>query len=144
MRPGTVDAVACAGLAAAVARADESARAYASKAPLRDRLEAAVLELGVERNGDPALRAPHVTSVAVPGFSGPELVAALDLEGVAVSAGPACSAGTMEPSKALTMLYGEDRARRTIRVSLGEDTTEAEIDFAIGRFREVLQRSRRS
>src|SRR5262249_29379985 len=127
LRPGTVDAVACAGLCAAVSRAGESAAAYARLAPLRDRLEAALIDIGAERNGDASIRAPHVASLAFPGFSGPELVAALDLEGVAVSAGPACSAGTMEPSRALTMLYGEDRALRTIRVSLGEETTPDEV-----------------
>jgi cysteine desulfurase len=144
LRPGTVDAIACAGMCAAVSRAEESAAAYARLAPLRDRLEAALIEMGAERNGDASVRAPHIASLAFPGFSGPELVAALDLEGVAVSAGPACSAGTMEPSKALTMLYGEDRARRTIRLSLGEETTPADVDFALSVFREVLQRSARS
>ncbi len=144
LRPGTVDAVACAGLFAAGSRAEESAAAYATKAALRDRLESALLAMGAERNGDPALRAPHVASLAFPGFLGPELVAALDLEGVAVSAGPACSAGTMEPSKSLTMLYGEDRARRTIRISLGEETTAEVVDFALAVFREVLQRSPRT
>jgi len=144
LRPGTVDPIACAGLFAAVSRAETSARAYAALAPKRDRLEAALLARGAERNGDPSIRAPHVASVSVPGFSGPELVAALDLEGVAVSAGPACSAGTMELSRSLTMLYGEDRARRTVRVSLGEETTDAEVDFALRVFGEVLQRSART
>jgi cysteine desulfurase len=143
LRPGTVDPVACAGLFAACSRAEESARAYASKAVLRDTLESALERFGAVRNG--ALdarteRAPHVTSLAFAKFSGPELVAALDLEGVAVSAGPACSAGTMEPSAALTMLYGEDRARHTVRVSLGEDTTTADIDFAVAMFERVLTR----
>ncbi len=141
LRPGTVDPIACAGLFAAVSRADESAAAYASKAPLRDRLEARLGALGAEVNGS-GERAPHVTSIAAPGFSGPELVAALDLEGVATSAGPACSAGTMEPSAAITSLFGEERARRTIRISLGEDTLAGDIDFAIAVFERVLERQR--
>lgn len=144
LRPGTVDPIACAGFHAAVTRCEESARAYASKAPLRDRIDSELASRGGERNGDPDSRAPHVTSIALPRFSGPELVAALDLEGVAVSAGPACSAGTMEPSAAITALYGEDRARRTIRISLGEDTTDADVEFALAAFREVLERSPRS
>ena len=101
---------------------------------LRDRLERALLEMGAERNGDPALRAPHIASLAFPNFLGPELVAALNLEGVAVSAGPACSAGTMEPSKSLTMLYGEDRARHTIRISLGEEDDSRRGGFRPRRF----------
>ena len=107
LRPGTVDPIASAGLHAACVRGEESAAAYASKAPLRDRLEGALERLGAVRNGDAALRAPHVASVALEGFSGPELVAALDLEGVAVSAGPACSAGTME-----TLDVAHDALRR--------------------------------
>jgi cysteine desulfurase len=143
LRPGTLDPVACAGLFAACSRAEESARAYASKSVLRDALESALERFGAVRNAAPdeaIERAPHVASLAFERFSGPELVAALDLEGVAVSAGPACSAGTMEPSAALTMLYGEERARHTIRVSLGEDTTAADIDFAVAMFERVLTR----
>ena len=141
LRPGTVDAIACAGLEVAIRHAEEGARAYASKAPLRDRLEAALVALGAERNVDPsAPRAPHVASLAFPRFSGAEIVAALDLEGVAISAGPACSAGTMTPSVTLTLLHGEERARRSARISLGEETTEADVDFALAAFERVLRR----
>ena len=138
------------GVAATQARAAAQDGAEERVAALRDRFEQAALAAlatlvpGVRPTVTGAPRAAHIASLAFPGFSGPELVAALDLEGVSVSAGPACSAGTMEPSKALTMLYGEDRARRTIRVSLGEETSAEEIDFALGVFREVLQRSART
>ena len=142
LRPGTVDPIACAGLEAAVRRAEQGALLYASKAPLRDRLEHALVALGAERNVDTsAARAPHVTSLAFPRFSGPEMVAAMDLEGVAISAGPACSAGTMTPSVTLTLLHGEERARRSARISLGEETAEAEIELAVAAFERVLRRS---
>ncbi len=100
VRPGTTDPVAAAGLAAAARHALTSPSRWRRSAPLRDALEAGLLRLapGARVNGAGAPRMPHVTNVAFPGWRGPELVAALDLEGVAVSAGSACSAGTAEPS----------------------------------------------
>jgi cysteine desulfurase len=147
-RPGTQDAVACAGLGAAARRARGGPARYAALAPLRDRLEAGLLALGarhgidVARNGE-AARAPHVVNLSWAGWSGPELCAALDLEGVAVSSGAACSAGTAEPSPVLLAMVGEARAASAVRASLGEDTTDAEIDTALERWERVLLRARR-
>jgi cysteine desulfurase len=91
-------------------------------------------------NGRLAPRAAHVASVAFASWSGPELVAALDLEGVAVSSGSACSAGTAEPSPALTAMGDASAARRSVRFSLGEDTTMADVERAIEALRRVLER----
>jgi cysteine desulfurase len=81
-----------------------------------------------------------VTNVAFPGFRGPELVAALDLEGVSVSSGSACSAGTSEPSPVLTAMLGTERAACSLRLSLGEATTRDEVAFALEAFARVLAR----
>ena len=88
-----------------------------------------------------APRAHHVTNVSFPGWNGAELVAALDLEGVAVSSGSACSAGTIEPSPVITAMLGEERARSALRVSLGEGTSHDDLDRAIAILRIVLERS---
>ena len=69
---------------------------------------------------------------------GPELCAALDLEGVAISSGSACSAGTAEPSPVIRAIAGEARARGAIRVSLGELTSDADIARALVAFAHVL------
>jgi cysteine desulfurase len=82
-----------------------------------------------------------VTSVAFHGWSSPELVAALDLEGVAASGGSACSAGTAEPSTVLSAMGDFDAATSTIRFSLGEDTTAGDIAFALAATARVLARS---
>ncbi len=74
----------------------------------------------------------------VPGWPGAELVAALDLEGVEVSAGSACSAGTPEPSPVLTEMLGAERAQSSIRASLGDATTAADLEYAITTLRRVL------
>jgi cysteine desulfurase len=142
LRPGTQDAAGAAGFAVAAARAAEGPRRYAAVAALRDRLEASLLRLGASRNGEGA-RAPHVTNLSWPGWRGDELCAALDLEGVAVSSGSACAAGTAEPSPVLTAMLGVARAASAVRVSLGEETTAADIDEALARWARVVARAPR-
>jgi cysteine desulfurase len=83
---------------------------------------------------------PHVTNIAFPAWRGPELVAALDLEGVAVSAGSACSAGTAEPSPVLLAMGDAEAAASSVRFSLGEDTTAADVEAAIQAASRVLAR----
>jgi cysteine desulfurase len=141
LRPGTVDPVACAGLAVAARHASTGPERYAAVAVLRDELEARLLALAPDArvNGADA-RAPHVSNIAFLRWTGPELVAALDLEGVSVSSGSACSAGTSEPSPVLTAMLGEGRAMRSVRISLGETTTAEDILFAAKAFERVLSR----
>jgi cysteine desulfurase len=85
---------------------------------------------------------PHVTNLSWPVWRGDELCAALDLEGVAVSSGSACSAGTAEPSPVLTAMLGAERAASAVRISLGEETTEDDVAEAARRFSLVLARLR--
>ena len=82
-----------------------------------------------------------MSNLAFAGWSGPELVAALDLEGVFVSSGSACSAGTLEPSTVLAALYGMERAASSVRLSLGEETTDVDVARALEAFEVVLARS---
>jgi cysteine desulfurase len=140
VRPGTLDPVAAAGLAVAARHASRSAERYLAIARLRDRLEEALVALGATRAGT-GPRAPHVTCVVVHRWRGPELVAALDLEGLQVSSGSACSAGTAEPSPGVAAMLGAGAAESAVRFSLGEDTTEADVDQAITIVRRVIPRS---
>jgi cysteine desulfurase len=111
---------------------------------LRDVLEAGLLDAapGARVNGAGAPRMPHVTNVAFPGWQGPELVAALDLEGVSVSAGSACSAGTAEPSPVLLAMGDAEAAASSVRFSLGEETGSADVERALTAARRVLGRPR--
>jgi cysteine desulfurase len=107
---------------------------------LRDRLERELVgQSGALLNGAGAPRLDHVTNLSFPGRAGDELVAALDLLGVAVSSGSACSAGTTEPSKIITAMLGIERARSALRVSLGDATTDGEIDVALAAFARALR-----
>jgi cysteine desulfurase len=139
LRPGTVDPIAAAGFGVAAERARTGPERYAALAPLRDRVEGWLAAKGGLRNGDEP-RAPHVSNVTLPGWSSDELVAALDLEGICVSAGSACAAGTPEPSAVITAMHGALRARGAMRVSLGEETTDDELKWAIEMLARVLAR----
>jgi cysteine desulfurase len=142
LRPGTLDPVAAAGLAAAARHARTSAPRWDALAPSRDALEQGLLASWPRArvNGAGAVRAPHVTNVAFPGWRGPELVAALDLEGLAVSSGSACSAGTAEPSPVLLAMGDAEAAGSSVRFSLGEYTRAEDIDFALEAVARVLRR----
>jgi cysteine desulfurase len=143
LRPGTQDPIACAGFAVACKRALETPAGWAALAPLRDELEARLVELAgpgqVHVNGSEP-RAPHVANLSFVGWSGPELCAALDLEGVAVSSGAACSAGTAEPSEVVRVVHGPERAAGAVRISLGELSTRDDVEQTISAFSRVLRR----
>lgn len=114
-------------------------------AALRDRLQARVLAeveaAGV--NGAGAARVPNTTNLWFDYIEGEALVIALDLKGLAVSSGAACSSGAIEPSHVLlAMGLPHDRARSSIRISLGKQTTQEDIDFAISVIPETVGRLR--
>ncbi len=131
-RAGTenVPAIVGAGVAARLARArmaDESARL----AVLRDRLEAGLLAAipGTAVNGAGAPRVANTANVAFDGVEAESLLIALDLEGIAVSTGSACSSGSLEPSHVLrAMGLPHRRVQSSIRFSLGWTTTAEDIE----------------
>jgi cysteine desulfurase len=103
-------------------------------AATRDRLQRGILaqveEAGV--NGDGAARVPNTTNIHFDHIEGESLVIALDLKGLAVSTGAACSSGAIEPSHVLVAMgMRKDQARASIRFSLGKQTTEEDIDVAL-------------
>lgn len=104
-------------------------------ADLRDRMESAILEK-VEFaavNGSDAPRVPNTSNIYFDYIEGEALIIALDLKGLAVSTGAACSSGAIEPSHVLTAMgLRPDRARASIRFSLGKQNTAADVEFAIG------------
>jgi len=94
-------------------------------------------------NGTGAPRVPNITNIYFDSIEGEALVIALDLKGLAVSTGAACSSGAIEPSHVLLAMGATpDRARASIRLSLGKQNTDDEIDFAIGLIPETVGRLR--
>jgi len=112
---------------------------------LRDRLEHGILaqveDAGVNSDGAP--RVPNTTNIYFDHIEGESMVISLDLKGLAVSTGAACSSGAIEPSHVLiAMGLRTDRARASIRFSLGKQNTEEEIDLALALVPETVARLR--
>jgi cysteine desulfurase len=132
IRPGTenVAGAVALGRAALIASRELDAhvgRMLSLRDALEQRLREAVPDLHI--NGLDAPRAPHVLSVSVPGAEAEALLMHLDLAGICVSGGSACSTGAVEPSHVLTAM-GMDRSLSlaTLRFSLGHETTQSDID----------------
>jgi cysteine desulfurase len=145
IRPGTQSAALAAGFASAAERAAGMPPRYQALFDKREQFErraralAKVHHLSVELNGT-AARLSHVSNMSWEGWRGAELCAALDLEGIAVSSGAACSAGTAEPSAVITAMLGPLRASSAVRVSLGDETTDEELNRALAALERVLAR----
>ncbi len=112
---------------------------------LRDRLEQTILgeveATGV--NGQTAPRVPNTTSVHFDGSDGEALVIALDLKGLAVSTGAACSSGAIEPSHVLTAMgLRPEQARGSLRFSLGKQSTSEDVEFALSLVPQTVARLR--
>jgi cysteine desulfurase len=114
-------------------------------AVMRDRLQAQLQQKVVASgvNGDGAARVPNTTNFYFDGVEGESLVIALDLKGLAVSTGAACSSGAIEPSHVLkAMGLPPERARASIRFSLGKQNRPEEVDLALELVPETLARLR--
>jgi cysteine desulfurase len=139
-RAGTENVPAIAGLGVAARLAVGKLSVEASRvAALRDRLEAGILRAvpGTAVNGAPDSRVPNTTNISFDRVEAESLLIALDLEGVAVSTGSACSSGTLEPSHVLrAMGLPTHRTQNSLRFSLGMFSTDEEVDRVI----EVLPR----
>ncbi len=135
-RAGTENVAGVVGLGKAAECAAEALGSGAAErmGRLRDRLESGVLAVtqGAGVNSGLATRVPNTTNLWFDGLEGEALVIALDLQGLAVSSGAACSSGANEPSHVLqAMGLSKERARASLRISLHRLTTEDEIEVAL-------------
>jgi cysteine desulfurase len=146
-RGGTENVPGIVGLGAALRIAGETMEDEAQRlTALRDRLIEGALEIpGVTLNGDAARRLPNNVNLSVEGTDSQSLVIGLDLAGVAVSAGAACSSGTLEASHVLSALgVPEERAMSAVRLTLGRPTTAADVDQTLAALRAVTAQLRRA
>jgi cysteine desulfurase len=114
-------------------------------AALRDRLEDSILRTvsGTARNGAREPRVPNTTNISFDRVEAESLLIALDLEGIAVSTGSACSSGTLEPSHVLkAMGFPAHRTQNSIRFSLGTANTEQEIDRVVAVLPGIVEKLR--
>ena len=147
VRSGTYDVPSLVGLALATSLAvSRQAETAARLSALRDGLVRRVLEAVPEAfyNGDPVDRLPGNAHFSFPGCEGDSLLLLLDARGVEVSTGSACSSGVARPSHVLVAMgQDEDRARSSLRFSLGHSSTEADVDALVEALPAVVERARR-
>jgi cysteine desulfurase len=134
-RAGTENVPAIAGFGVAARLATSKLPLEAMRlAGLRDRLEEGILRrvAGTVVNGSPVDRVPNTTNISFDRVEAESLLIALDLEGIAVSTGSACSSGTLEPSHVLlAMGFPAHRTQNSLRFSLGSSSTDADVDRVI-------------
>ncbi len=146
-RPGTENVPGAVALGAASALSAAKLTAESSRlAALRDRLENSILSRvpssGV--NGAGSERTPNTTNVYFDGLDGEALVISLDLKGFAVSSGSACSSGAVEPSHVLlAMGLSRERARASLRFSLGQSNNEEQVDALVSAIAESVAQLRK-
>jgi cysteine desulfurase len=143
-RPGTEPVLLVHGLGVAARLcASELADRSAHVRALRDRLQRGLVALGARIHGDPEHHTGNTINAGLPGCDGQLVAMALDLAGIHVSNGAACSAGTPEPSAVLRALgQPPELAREAIRVSLSSMHTAAHVDALLSALPEIIARVR--
>ena len=145
-RPGTENVAGIVGLGVAARLATQNMLDNTTHiAQLRNRLETGILQhvTGTIVNGDRNKRVPNTTNISFDRIEAESLLIALDLEGIAISTGSACSSGTLEPSHVLrAMGFSPHRTQNSIRFSLGASNTDADIDRVVNVLPTVVDKLR--
>ncbi|HEY0700532.1 MAG TPA: cysteine desulfurase family protein [Micromonospora sp.] len=148
VRSGTLDTAGIVSFAVAVEAAVKSQQDYAARVgALRDELVARVRRAVPDAvyNGDPVDRLPGNAHFSFPGCEGDALLLLLDAQGIACSTGSACSAGVAQPSHVLlAMGADDDRARSSLRFSLGHNSTAADVEALMAALPAAVERARRA
>jgi len=147
LRPGTVNVPGIVGMARALsATLAELEETAARLRELKEALAAGIMETipGVYRNGDIERSLPNVLNMSFEGAEGESLLLGLDVEGIAVSTGSACTSGSVEPSHVLlAMGVPPQLAQCSLRFSLGRENSEADIAYVLEVLPGIVQRIRR-
>ena len=144
-RAGTENLPAIMGMAAALEDACRDMDASAARlSALRDKIIGELLEIPHSRlNGDPVHRLPNNVNMCFAGIEGESLLMMLDMFGIAVSSGSACTSGSLDPSHVLLAIgLPHEIAHGSLRITLGENTTEEEADYIIATVPGVVSRLR--
>ncbi|WP_404370107.1 cysteine desulfurase family protein [Sphingomonas sp. MMS24-J45] len=138
-RAGTENLPGALGFAAALAEPED----VAAMVPLRAKLDDAIVRSGGQIVASTAPRHPAIGSYRMVGLAAATQLIRFDMAGIAVSAGSACSSGSMKPSHVLgAMGWGVEASREVVRVSFGRSTTEADVDRFIKEWRTISRSAR--
>ena len=144
-RAGTENITGIVGLAKAMEIASTDIEKRAEKtAKQRDRLIEGILKLPRTRlNGDPVKRLPGTVNISIEGVEGESLLLMLDLNGICASSGSACTSGSLDPSHVLLALgLKHEVAHGSLRLSIGDETTDEDIDYILEVVPKVVKRLR--
>lgn len=145
-RSGTENIAGIVGLALALELADADREATSEHCTaLRDRIIREVIDEipATTLNGHPTQRLPNNINFSFEGVEGESILLGLDMAGVAASSGSACSSGSLEPSHVLLALgQTAEQARSSLRITLGKENTEAEVDYLLGVLSDLVSRLR--
>ncbi len=142
-RAGTENVAAIAGFGLATELALQDLPAFEALAAKRERIEKALLESSnsIRIHGANAARVANTISCSIPGTTSETLMLALDLEGIAVSSGAACSSGSIKPSHVLTAMgANDDELKSSLRISLGWNSSDEDVEDFIAAWNNVRQR----
>ncbi len=145
-RAGTENLASIVGMGRAIELATQNLEAHNAKlSALRDRMIQGILDKipEVRLNGHPTLRLPGNVNVSVRYIEGESLLLSLDLKGIAASSGSACTSGSLDPSHVLLAIgLPHEIAHGSLRFSLSEENTEAEVDYVVNTLQEIVDRLR--
>ena len=145
-RSGTENIAGIVGLATALELANAGRDAASCHcAALRDRIigEVSATIPDASLNGNPTERLPNNINFSFEGVEGESILLGLDMAGVAASSGSACSSGSLEPSHVLLALgQTAEQARSSLRITLGKDNTDEEVDYLLGVLQDLVARLR--
>jgi cysteine desulfurase len=145
-RAGTENVLGIVGMGTAAQETGAKMREEGARlSALRNRLEDGILRAvpGTAVNGARSARVPNTTNISFDRVEAESLLIALDLDGIAVSTGSACSSGTLEPSHVLkAMGFSAHRTQNSIRFSLGAENTEADVDRVISVVPAIVEKLR--
>ncbi len=146
LRSGTENVAGIVGFAKAVELAEKNMKKEAEReTKLRDKIINEILKiLGARLNGHPTQRIPNNVNVSIKGVEGEALLIRLDEKGLAVSTGSACSSKSLEPSYVLTAIgLTAEEAHGSLRITLGRENTEQDVDYAIEQIKNVVNSLRK-
>lgn len=143
LRGGTVNVAAAVGLSVALENAVKGEN-NTHIALLRDRFVSRVLSEIPQTtlNGDKILRVPSNANISFGGCAGENILFCLDLKGICVSTGSACSAGAVAPSHVIAAIAGEERAKSAVRFTFGKYNTEEEVEYAVCALKQIVAKIR--
>jgi cysteine desulfurase len=146
-RAGTENTPAIVGMGVALQMAEaQRTTSVAASLALRERLIAGIGERVAEAqlNGDPDRRLPNNVNFTFAGVEAEPLLMGLDLAGIAASSGSACTAASIEPSHVLrAMGYSDEAARSTLRLTVGPENTNGEVDYVVDTIAELVPKLRK-